>query len=57
MRINRNRRLTTDPHDEAFLDRTQQLDLHRQWHLADLIEEQRPAMRLFENAFAGGARR
>ena len=34
----------------AFLQHAQQLRLHRQRHVADLVEEQRPAVRLLELA-------
>ena len=49
----RNRCLAADPHDAAFLQRAQQLDLHGQWHVADLIEKQRAAVGLLEHALLG----
>ena len=39
-----------DPLDGAVLDRAQQLDLHRQRHVVDVVEEQRAALRHLEAA-------
>ncbi|MEZ4295692.1 MAG: hypothetical protein R3B70_12000 [Polyangiaceae bacterium] len=46
-----------DPPHAARLDRAEQLRLKGERHLADLVEEERPAVRLFEHAFSirGGA--
>ena len=38
----------------ALLQDAQQLHLHRQAHVADLVEEQRAALGDFETALAGG---
>src|SRR4051794_30452553 len=36
--------------DLALFERSQELHLERQWHVADLIEEQGPALRRLEEA-------
>ena len=48
--LHRGRR--SNRHDLSLLQRAQQLDLHGQWELADLVEEQGAARRKLEVAFA-----
>ena len=42
--------LATDALELAFLQQPQQLRLHRRRHIADFVEEERPAVRLLELA-------
>src|SRR5579863_7998755 len=50
-------RLTaTDRGEFAFLEHTQQARLRFRWHVADLVEEQRPAVGLLEAALAARSR-
>src|SRR5262249_41820655 len=44
-------RVAADSPNAPRLDGTQELRLHRERPLTDLVEEQRPAVRLFEDAF------
>ena len=51
------RRVIADALEHALLQHAQQLHLHRQAHVADLVEEQRAALGDLEAALAGGDRR
>src|SRR5439155_4024190 len=44
--------VAADAPDRTRFDGAQKLGLHRQWHFADLVEEERSAASLFEDAFA-----
>ena len=48
--------IAADPLETALLQHAQQLDLHLQRHVADLIEEQRAALGEFEASEAGRQR-
>src|SRR5262249_8559819 len=52
-RVDRNRLGPADRQDALVLDDPQQLDLERQRHLADLVEEQRALARRHEEALVG----
>jgi hypothetical protein len=45
-----------DAPDLAFLEHAQELGLHERRHLADLVEEDRPAVGLFEEPAPVGGR-
>ena len=49
-------RVASDPHEPAILQEAQQLGLHGQRHLADLVEEERPAGRRLDLALRSLAR-
>ena len=51
--VDRDRLAPADPLDHALLQEAQQLDLERQRHVADLVEEQRAALRLLDLALGG----
>ena len=55
--IHRDRLAAADALHLALLQHAQQLGLHRQRHIADLIEKQRAAMRLLELARSAAAPR
>ena len=55
--VDRAARVLADAADLALLQHAQQLDLHRRRHLADLVEEQRAAVRRLEQARRGPASR
>ena len=48
--VDRHAGARTEPHDLALLQHAQQLDLHRQRQVADLVEKQRAAVRGLEPA-------
>ena len=48
--VDLNRLASADPLDDLVLQKAQQLDLHRQRHVADLVEKQRAAMRALDPA-------
>ena len=50
------RHVIADALEHALLQHAQQLHLHRQAHVADLVEEQRAALGDLEAALAGGDR-
>ena len=42
--------LAAEPRDVSFLQDTEQLDLHRQRHVTDLVQEQRAASGLLQQS-------
>src|ERR1700733_13512252 len=46
--IYRNRLAATNALHLTLFENPQQLSLHREWHITDLVEKQSPAMRLLE---------
>ena len=50
--IHPDRVVAAEPHDLAILQNTQQLRLHRPWHIADFVHEERAAVGVLEAAFA-----
>src|SRR5206468_2029277 len=50
--VDRDRGAAANPLDHSLLEEAQQLDLERQRDVADLVEEQRPALRQLD--LAGG---
>ena len=46
----------TEPHDLARLQHTQELRLHDHRHVTDLVEEERPGCRVFEDALTVAVR-
>ena len=50
--VDRNRFLAAHPADRALFDDAEQTHLHRRGHVADFVEEQRPAIGLLEQTGA-----